>query len=85
MDLLGINSAGVDSAGVDLAGMVLAGMDLAGMDLAGIDSPGCSSQNEGECESAHCNGTGYVFADCGFPTNYGHDLFSVMRLPCARG
>jgi hypothetical protein len=74
MDLLEINSAG----------MVLAGMVLAGMDLGGTNSPG-SGQNEGEDEIAHCNGTGYVFADCGFPTDYGHDLFSVMRLPCARG
>jgi hypothetical protein len=55
MDLLGINSAGVDSAG----------LDLAGTDLSGINSPG-SGQIEHEDEIAHCNGTCYVFADCGF-------------------
>jgi hypothetical protein len=45
----------------------VAGMVLAGMVLGGMDSPG-SGQNEGEDEIAHCNGTCYVFADCGFPT-----------------
>jgi hypothetical protein len=55
MDLLEINSAGVD----------LAGMFLAGMDFGAMDSPG-SGQIEDEDESAHCNGTCYVFADCGF-------------------
>ena len=59
MDLLGISSAGVD----------LAGMVLAGMDLGGMDSPSFG-QIEGEDESAHCNGTGYVFADCGFPGDW---------------
>ena len=60
--------------------MNLAGMVLAGMDLGGMDSPG-SGQNLGICsaaggriededEIAHCNGTGYVFADCGFPTDW---------------
>jgi len=40
------------------------------MVLAGIVSPG-SGQNEDEDESAHGNGTCYVFADCGFPTAWG--------------
>jgi hypothetical protein len=59
MDLLGISSAGVD----------LAVIVLAGMDLGGMDSPG-SGQNEDEDEIAHCNGTCYVFADCGFPGDW---------------